>query len=181
MRILELARSAKVAPSAVRYYDRIGLLRPARRDPLTRYRVYDESAVPMLRFIRSAQAFGFSLTEIRSVLRAGRGLATCGRVRDALADKEVELDGKIRELTSLRRTVGELRASCEAALRARRCDDSTICPVLEKRYEGAEHRDAVPRLRGVPDAAGRRTRRRKARSPARGGVLPIRRVREGVE
>jgi len=71
MLIGELAKATGVSPKTIRYYETLGLLKPTSR---TRgnYRVYDESAIPMLQFIRHAERLGFSLKDIRQVLRVWR-------------------------------------------------------------------------------------------------------------
>lgn len=64
----ELAARSGVAPSALRYYERIGLIR-ARRTSGNQRR-YDRSELRRLAFIRIAQQVGISLEEIRSALDA---------------------------------------------------------------------------------------------------------------
>src|SRR5688572_21466539 len=63
----ELARSANVATSTVRFYERRGLLKPDARTQ-SNYRSYSSRTVERLKFIRAAQANGFSLRDIREML-----------------------------------------------------------------------------------------------------------------
>ena len=63
MSIGQVAAAAAVNIQTVRYYERRGLLSPARRTP-SGYRQYNEDAVARLRFIKHAQELGFSLKEI---------------------------------------------------------------------------------------------------------------------
>lgn len=67
MSIGELAARAGVATSALRYYQRAGLLRPARR--VSGRRRYDEAAVARLDVIRLAKNAGFTIAEMRTLLR----------------------------------------------------------------------------------------------------------------
>jgi len=67
MTIGEVARTAGVATPTLRYYEQEGLLSPTARSRAG-YRLYDVAAVEQLRFIRSAQAVGFTLDDIRSDL-----------------------------------------------------------------------------------------------------------------
>ena len=67
----QLARAAGVPTSTVRYYERIGLVRPAGRTA-GNYRVYGEEALECLRFIRAAQATGFALEDISALLNCRR-------------------------------------------------------------------------------------------------------------
>ena len=76
MGIGKLAALAGVSVDTVRYYEKSGLLPPDERLP-SGYRRYGELQVSRLRFIRRAQALGFSLKEIRDLL-----VARPGRVRD---------------------------------------------------------------------------------------------------
>jgi len=75
-RIGDVARAAGVNVETLRYYERRGLLRPTRA--LNGYRSYDAAAARRVRFIRRAQALGFSLNEIDELL-ALRALITCHR------------------------------------------------------------------------------------------------------
>ncbi len=62
----EVARRAGIRTSAVRYYERIGLLPAPRR--VSGRRRYDESTVQMLRLIQLAQSAGFTMAEIQTLL-----------------------------------------------------------------------------------------------------------------
>src|SRR5688500_1393729 len=63
----QIAKRAGVGIDTVRYYERSGLLAPRGRLP-SGYRRYSELEVSRLRFIRRAQALGFTLKEIRQLL-----------------------------------------------------------------------------------------------------------------
>ena len=67
MRIGELTERSGVPSTALRYYEQTGLL-PAPSRTSAGYRVYDTEVLPRLRFIRSAQAVGLSLADIREIL-----------------------------------------------------------------------------------------------------------------
>ena len=66
----ELAKRANVSTSLLRYYEKENLLRPAGRTEAG-YRLYSPDAERRLRFIRSAQRYGFSLNDIRLILVKG--------------------------------------------------------------------------------------------------------------
>jgi len=108
MLIGELAKATGVSPKTTRYYETLGLLKPIRR---TRgnYRVYDETAIPMLQFIRHAERLGFSLKDIRQVLQVWRRKGvTCGIVRQIAQQKLERVDALLRELTALRERLQRL-------------------------------------------------------------------------
>jgi MerR family transcriptional regulator, redox-sensitive transcriptional activator SoxR len=67
MAIGEVARRAGVATSAVRYYERIGLLPPTKR--VNKHRRYDETVLQWLALIRFAQQAGFTLDEIQVLFK----------------------------------------------------------------------------------------------------------------
>lgn len=69
MRIGELAERTGLAPSRIRFYERIGLLKTVRRKA-NGYRTYPPEAVTMLKLITTAQQAGFSLDELTSLLPA---------------------------------------------------------------------------------------------------------------
>ena len=83
-------------PRTLRYYDRVGLLKPAQVDEWTGYRYYEESQVLDYQKIRSLQGAGFTIGEIRALLHAPEE-----DVRAALRRKRDELTEKQRRLAEL--------------------------------------------------------------------------------
>lgn len=121
----QIAKLAGVKPDTVRFYERTGLLpRPTRT--AAGYRSYDDAATRQLRFVKKAQALGFSLDEIRRILTLrGGGKKTCDRV---LAIAEATLDETERRLTDLqtfrddlKRTVAAWRKPSKKACAAEFC------------------------------------------------------------
>lgn len=93
MPIGELARRARIATSALRYYERVGLLSPVGR--AGRRRHYTESSVERIALIRLCQDAGFTLAEIRRLVAAwGRG----DRDWKQLAERKIaDLDARIAD------------------------------------------------------------------------------------
>ena len=120
-----VARRTGIRPSAVRFYERQGLVASERL--ANGYRVYDREALSALRFISRAKALGFSLTEIGEILEFKRsGMEPCGCVK-ALVDRNLrEINAKIRALSRLRR---QLQALGETP--AGRSQTAGICPIIE--------------------------------------------------
>src|SRR2546425_11943638 len=113
LKIGALASEAGVSADTVRYYERMNLLPRASRTRAG-YRVYSESDVERLRFIRQAQALGLSLDEVRSLLPEGEGgLAECRRVRDLLLSKLDGLDARLAEMRAFRRRIVSYLKECE--------------------------------------------------------------------
>jgi DNA-binding transcriptional MerR regulator len=120
-----LARRMGVQPSAVRFYERQGLIASERLP--NGYRVYGEDAADALAFICRAKALGFSLDQIAGILEIRRaGSAPCGCVKDIIARNLAEVERKLAELSRLRR---ELRAI--AARPAPSSPAAKVCPMIE--------------------------------------------------
>jgi DNA-binding transcriptional MerR regulator len=91
-----------VKPDTVRFYERSGLL-PKPQRMASGYRVYDETALVQLRFIRKAQSLGFSLDEIRRILSLrGQGRETCRCVLAMAEATLAETKTKLKELQKFR-------------------------------------------------------------------------------
>jgi DNA-binding transcriptional MerR regulator len=109
LRVSELAERAGVAPSTVRFYERAGLLSPARRAG-NGYRVFDESAVDELAFVSRAKGIGMSLEDIAGLVAAW----PAGECRSLQARLRAFLDGRIgqvrEQLVELRAFEGQLLA-----------------------------------------------------------------------
>lgn len=122
----ELARYGQVNPETIRYYERSGLLPlPARSE--SNYRLFSPAAVQRIRFIKRAQAVGFSLDEIRALLDLKFGAdATCGDVRDMVDTKINDIDAKITALQAMRNELSELFEECPGGDRP-----TEECPILE--------------------------------------------------
>ena len=108
MRISELARATGTTTKTLRFYEDIGLLRPATRTP-SGYRDFDSDAIDRLDFIRRGQAAGLTLAEVNQILRIrDGGQPPCEHVRDLLATRLADLDTQIAQLLALRETIARL-------------------------------------------------------------------------
>jgi MerR family mercuric resistance operon transcriptional regulator len=121
MTIARLGAAAGVGVETVRYYQRRGLLSvPARAGGVRRYGAED---VKRLRFIRRAQAAGFTLEEIGELLALDR-TDDRARVRQLASERLAALDARIAELESSRTALERLRATCASGAKG-------PCPILE--------------------------------------------------
>lgn len=102
MYVTEIARRSGVSADTVRYYSKIGMLKPGTNEN-NGYHTYGNRDVRRLRFIRAAKALGFTLSEIRKIFSdAESGQSPCPRVR-ALIEKHIEeTEARLAELTVLR-------------------------------------------------------------------------------
>lgn len=124
MFITEAATHAGVRPATLRYYERIGLLRPSARRQ-SGYRDYTEDDVRVVRFIRRAQELGLSLDDAKQLLALRRVKpAQRAAVRGVAARRLRDISERIADLTRVQRALESLVASC--------CDGGTpACPILE--------------------------------------------------
>jgi MerR family copper efflux transcriptional regulator len=141
-----LARQAGVGVETVRFYERRGLVRrPAR--PRVGYRAYPEEAVVRIRFIRNAQAVGFTLQEVKELLalRVTAG-TSCAAVRSRASAKAADVQRRLAELERIRVALEKLVAACPGRGALSNCTilealDSTELEVPEARRTGRKARD----------------------------------------
>lgn len=109
-----LARATGLRPSAIRYYERLGLIPAAPRR--SGWREYDAADVQRLKRVVAARALGFSTRQLKAL--AGT-LSDRPALTTVLTAKAVDLDARIESLSRTRATV--------AALLACRCKDARMC------------------------------------------------------
>ena len=123
MNIGQATRASGVSAKMIRYYEQIGLVRPAERTN-SNYRSFDERNVNELRFIKRARSLGFSVDEIASLLSLWRDRARPGREVKVMAEDHVaELEGRIAEMQAMADTLRHLSRCCAG-------DDRPDCPIL---------------------------------------------------
>jgi MerR family redox-sensitive transcriptional activator SoxR len=111
MTIGDLAAESGVPASAIRYWERIGVLpKPAR---LSGQRRYPSDAVHRLALLRLAQSCGFRLDEIRHLVQGfDPGVSASRRWQELAGRKQLELDEQIARLEVMRRRVDRV-LQCE--------------------------------------------------------------------
>lgn len=114
-----LAKRAGVRIDTVRYYERSGLLAPKTR-LASGYRRYGEVELSRLRFIRRAQALGFTLEEVRELLALSKR-RDVSRVKRAAEEKLAAVEQKIAALERVRNGLLNLVAACPGHGRAENC------------------------------------------------------------
>ena len=128
MNIGQAARRSGVSAKMVRHYESLGLLpKVARTD--AGYRQYGDAEVHTLRFIRRARDLGFSMAEIAELLKLwqNRRRASADVKRIALAHV-ADLERRIEEMASMKRTLERLAACCHG-------DQRPDCPILDELAE----------------------------------------------
>ncbi len=129
MLIGELAGRTGLSVKTLRYYEQVGVIDVAERTS-GGYRYYDVGVLERLRFVRSAQAVGLTLGEIREIVAfRERGLSPCVHVLGVLESHAAEVDRRILELRHLRRELDAL-ADRARALDPAECSPSTVCHII---------------------------------------------------
>lgn len=122
----QLAKSVDVNVQTLRFYERKGLLKPARRLE-SKYRIYDSDGLKRIQFIRKAKSMGFSLNEIQELLKLRVNTRErCENVRAKAANKLKEVRERIASLQKLESTLLELIADCKKRV------VNNSCPIIEK-------------------------------------------------
>lgn len=123
MNIGQAARASGVSAKMIRYYDEIGLVRPASRSDAN-YREFDTREINELRFIKRARSLGFSVAEITQLLSLWRDRERPSREVKAIADRHLaDLDARIAEMQAMADTLRHLSHGCAG-------DDRPDCPIL---------------------------------------------------
>ncbi len=127
-----LARRAGVGVETIRFYERKGLVRRPPR-PERSFRVYPEETVERIRFIRQAQALGFTLREIAGLL-ALRVMPETDRaaVRSRAVAKLANVEARLAELERIRGALAKLVAGCSGR------GAVSTCTILGALAESAE-------------------------------------------
>jgi DNA-binding transcriptional MerR regulator len=157
----DVARRTGVTVPTIRYYEEIGLL-PVPPRSSSGYRRYSAGTLEDLRFIKKAQAVGFSLDEIREILGLSRsGQTPCEQVLSFARQHLAALDDRIRQLQQFREVLAEDLAKWTEEKPAVTCRG--LCQwISEVEPDLAEGAPPVQLHGGRPPSIGN-VRRRKAK------------------
>ena len=117
----QLAQQVGVPTSTVRYYERIGLLQPSGRSS-GNYRMYTSVALERLRFIRAAQATGFTLDDVTALLSFRDGTtAPCHEVQPLIEERLAETEQRLADLQHVQSVLTSSLKQCRRGARSGRC------------------------------------------------------------
>lgn len=130
----QLAKATCVPVDTIRYYERIGLL-PRRRTGRAGWRRYPEEMVAQLRYLKEGRAVGFTLRELRELLRLSVAGAPrfCESFDTAVRRKIDSIDEVMAGLAAQRARLEEFSRGC----RQRRTEHR--CPILENLHPRPPH------------------------------------------
>lgn len=114
-----LANEAGVNVETIRYYQRRGLMAEPHR-PSHGQRCYADAAVRRVRFIKRAQAMGFTLDEIAGLLELDETRA-CSETRQLAARKLEAIELKLADLSAMRKALNGLLRQCDTGQVQRPC------------------------------------------------------------
>lgn len=118
----ELSRRTSCNIETIRYYERIGVLPLPRRRG--RFRVYEANDATRLNFVRRARELGFTLDEIRALLKlAAGGRRTCAEVHDIGAKHLTDVRIRIADLKAMERALARAVLQCETR-------ETADCPLI---------------------------------------------------
>ena len=128
LRIGQVSRQTDVAVGALRYYEKLGLLKAIRGE--NGYRYYPHSAVQQVHFIKKAQSLGFSLEDVRQILTVHhQGNIPCNLVQSLLQEKIEQLETQIQEMQLFKN--GLIQYQNRWASSQPRPKPGDICPLIE--------------------------------------------------
>lgn len=107
-----LSAKTGCTPDTIRYYERIKLLPLVIRTPGGR-RLYDESAVRQLHFIRQARELGFTLEQTHVLLNLSETRQACGRAAGMIRAQADTLKSRIAALKTMERRLRALADNCQ--------------------------------------------------------------------
>ena len=123
-----LAVSAGVNVETIRYYQRRGLLHEPQK-PFGGYRHYPAHIVERVRFIKRAQALGFTLEEVAGLLKLN-DVSRCANTRELGAHKIALIERKLADLAAMRDALSALVHQCD------RGEGETSCPIIRALEQG---------------------------------------------
>ncbi len=106
MKIGELSKSTGIPSSAIRYYEKMGLLVPKRN--MNGYRDYPVEAVDLMKLIIQAKSLGFSLGEIKAMAKVLASNRPNGRLREQLELKLEDLTQQIKVIRQFQKNIRQM-------------------------------------------------------------------------
>jgi Cu(I)-responsive transcriptional regulator len=120
----EAADLSGLSAKMIRHYEAIGLIAPATRT-FANYRVYSDTDLHRLRFIKRARTLGFSLDHIQALLDLwGNPRRASAKVKALARAHADELERKVLEMQAMQRTLEDLALHCHG-------DERPTCPILD--------------------------------------------------
>jgi len=125
MNIGDASRASGISAKMIRYYEQTGLIPPAGRSDAG-YRIYTDSDVHTLRFLRRARDLGFSMEQMGELLALWRDRnRASGDVKRLALEHVAQLESKAQALREMARTLRHLADHCQG-------DARPHCPIIDE-------------------------------------------------
>lgn len=118
----KVAAAAGVNVETIRFYHRRGMLAEPKKETGS-FRYYDAEAIARIRFIKRAQAIGFSLEEIKSLMALNQP-GSCKQTHDTAVAKLALVEARINDLARIKSTLKQLIKECEVG------HSNLTCPII---------------------------------------------------
>jgi DNA-binding transcriptional MerR regulator len=131
LKIGAVAVNSGLPVKTIRYYEEIGLLTPTVERSEVNYRLFNETVLNRLAFIKRAQTLGLTLTEIKAILTVhDEGELPCCEVKQHLQDKVAIVSQQIKALETLRTELNGILSGWQEHPPVHLIEQ-TICPNLQ--------------------------------------------------
>ena len=124
MNIGQAAKASGINSKLIRHYESIGIIPKAARTE-SGYRIYSDTDINILTFVRRARSLGFSMKEIKKLVSLWRNRSRASADVKAMTQSHIKaLEEKIHELETLKNTLQHLARNCHG-------DNRPDCPILQ--------------------------------------------------
>lgn len=124
LKIGQLAKEIGINIETIRYYERRGLIEEPPRYT-SGYRAFPPKYVERIRFIKRAQALGFTLREVSELLALADGNPACKDIRKFAEEKVEDIETRIHDLQKIKEVLHELIKKCLSEGKL------SSCPIIE--------------------------------------------------
>ena len=124
LRIGQVAKKSRVGVETVRFYESEGLIELPERN-VSGYRQFSESVIKQIQFIQHAKKLGFTLKDIRELIKLkSTGNSRCNIIKATASSKIADIQEKIDALEQMKMALQPLVAQCKSS------DPISDCPIL---------------------------------------------------
>ena len=124
LRIGQVAKKSRVGVETVRFYESEGLIELPERS-VSGYRQFSESVIKQIQFIQHAKKLGFTLKDIRELIKLkSTGNSRCNIIKATASSKIADIQEKIDALEQMKMALQPLVAQCKSS------DPISDCPIL---------------------------------------------------
>lgn len=127
----KIAKQAGVGVETIRFYEREGLIKQPKKAVNQGFRLYQLEDAQKVRFIKRAQELGFTLKEVKELLKLNSSRqATCEDVRLKAEAKREEIEAKIADLERMKKSLKAMELAC------RKSPEMVACCKIEACFDG---------------------------------------------